>query len=104
VADQRPNIAAKAGVGTKYQPIVVKFGLHTKEFDQFSASCIDIETVRVLDPKADEDMEYLARLGRLYQDFMANYLGRIKHDVGAETHAQEGQPGQGDGFPAACPI
>jgi len=102
-----PNIAAKAGIGTKYQPIVVKFSLHTKTFDQYSTSCIDIETVRVLKPLDDgqgafydDDADKLRRLARLYQDFMANYLGRIKHDVGAETtHAQEGQPDQGDGFP-----
>lgn len=103
-----PNIAAKAGVGTKYQPIVVKFSLHTKTFDQYSASCIDIETVRVLDPKDKlGDFAKLNGLARMYQDFMANYLGRIKHDVGAEaahTQTQEAEPDQGEVFPDACPI
>lgn len=99
-----PNIAAKAGIGTKYQPIVVTFSLHTKSFDKFSASCIDIATVRVLDPKDEIDFAKLNSLARLFQDFMANYLGRIKHDVGAEhTQSQEAGPDQGDGFPDDLP-
>ncbi len=78
-----PNIAAKAGMGTKYQPIHVKFTLRKKEFNSgMSASVIGIETVRVLDRTADADK--LGRLAALYREFMNNYLGRISKDVGGE--------------------
>jgi hypothetical protein len=78
-----PNIAAKAGMGTKYQPIQVKFALRKKEFSSgMSASVIEIETVRVLD--REKDAEKLKQLAGLYNEFMANYLGRISKDIEAE--------------------
>jgi len=80
-----PNVAAKAGVGTKYQPIKVSFKLHKKDFDSgFSASVIDLTTIRVLTPDSEEDLAYLKLLAKLYQDFTAHYLGRIANDVANE--------------------
>ena len=77
-----PNVAAKAGVGVKYQPIKVKFSLHKKDFASgFSASVLELETIRVLDPKVEEDMDKLQKLGILFKDFMTHYMGRIKDDV-----------------------
>ena len=81
-----PNVAAAAGVGTKYQPIKVKFSLHEKKFDSgFSASVLDLETVRVLDPNNEADVVKLQSLGQLWQDFMSHYVGRIRDDVAAEV-------------------
>lgn len=78
------NIASKAGMGTKYQPIQVKFSLRKKEFASgMTASVIGIETIRVLDMEADA--EKLQRLSGLYKDFTANYLGRISKDVCSES-------------------
>lgn len=78
-----PNVAAKAGVGTKYQPIKVRFKLHKKDFASgFSASVLDIETVRVLLPATD--LDELKKLASLYKSFMENYQGRIKEDVASE--------------------
>lgn len=84
-----PNVASKAGVGTKYQPIKVKLSLHKKDFADsgFSASVLDVETVRVLCPREETDMITLRRLGTLYADFMSSYLGRIQQDVAAEPVA-----------------
>ena len=78
-----PNTAAKAGMGTAYQPIQVKFTLRKKEFNSgMTASVVQLETVRVLTLDADETK--LRQLQKLYQDFMANYLGRVKEDLAAE--------------------
>lgn len=80
------NTAARAGMGTHYQPIQVRFSLRKKEFSSgMNASVICIETMRVLD--VDADAVKLAQLGTLYQDFMATYLGRIKEDVLGERSA-----------------
>lgn len=101
-----PNVAAKAGVGTKYQPIKVKFALHKKDFADsgFSASVLDLETIRVLDPKSEKDMDELKKLGILYQDFITHYVGRIKEDVSKEPLANE--QSTEDGLPQDddCPI
>ena len=79
------NVAAKAGVGTKYQPIKVSFKLHKKEFDSgFSASVLDLATIKVLTPDNKEDMAYLKQLARLYKDFTTHYFGRIAEDVATE--------------------
>lgn len=78
-----PNIAAKSGMGTKYQPIHVKFTLRKKEFNSgMSASVIGVETVRVLDRTTDA--EKLRQLSVLYREFMDHYIGRISKDVGGE--------------------
>ena len=80
-----PNIASKAGIGTKYQPIRVRFSLHKKDFSSgMSASILDLETVRVLDPNDDNDRGPLIQLSKLYKSFMDRYLGRIAQDVAAE--------------------
>ena len=80
-----PNIAAKAGVGVHYQPIKVNFSLHRKDFSSgMSASVIDLETVRVLNPADKEDKASLQHLSVLYRDFMTNYINRISDDVAAE--------------------
>jgi len=100
-----PNVANKAGVGTKYQPIKVKFTLHEKKFDQFSASVLDLKTVCVL--TMEKDAEELQALANLYSDFMTNYLGRIQEDVGAESavppEVDDGQGTEVDG-PEDIPI
>ncbi len=100
-----PNVTAKAGMGTKYQPIQIKLKLHTKDFADsgFKASVLDVETVRVL-TRHGEDMAKLKALGLLYRDFMANYVGRIASDVGTE---QTGEPAGETVEPGAddkCPI
>ncbi len=77
------NTAARAGMGTHYQPIQVKFSLRKKEFSSgMTASIIHVETVRVLD--VDADANKLDQLNNLYRDFTANYLGRISKDVSQE--------------------
>jgi len=78
-----PNTAAKAGMGTAYQPIQVKFSLRKKEFNSgMAASVVQLETVRVLTLETDEAK--LKQLSSLYQDFMANYMGRVKEDIASE--------------------
>lgn len=88
-----PNIVSKAtdGKTTKYQIAKVKFTLHTKEFADsgFSASVLDLETIAVLDPDDKEQMGTIARLGKLYQTFMTEYLGRITKDVSSEPSQQQ---------------
>ena len=87
-----PNIAAKAGGGTKYQLIQVRFTLHTKDFETgFKASVIDLETVKVLSalPEPEGDMAKVIKLGKLYGDFMISYMDRIKDDVVSEHLATE---------------
>jgi hypothetical protein len=73
------NTAARAGMGTKYQPIQVRLSLRKKEFNSgMTASVIEIQTVRVLDKTADAVK--LERLAALYREFMNSYLdgtGRI---------------------------
>ena len=79
-----PNIAAKAGVGTKYQPIRVKFSLRKKEFASgMSASVIEAETVKVL--SMDTDNDKLKQLAGLYKEFMSNYMQRVREDVSGES-------------------
>jgi len=100
-----PNVAAKAGVGTKYQPIKARFKLHKKDFDSgFSASVLDLETVRVLDPGNDDDRTKLQGLGKLYNDFMASYMGRISEDVASEAPQSTNDVGAEDGPADDCPI
>jgi len=80
-----PNVAAKAGAGTKYQLIEVEFSLRTKDFESgFKASVLSLDTLRVLDPKSKEDMVEIVKLGNLYSEFMANYIERIGGDVASE--------------------
>ena len=77
------NTAARAGMGTNYQPIQVKFSLRKKEFASgMTASVVQVETVRVLDVAGEA--RKLTELSNLYHDFMANYLGRIKADMAQE--------------------
>lgn len=80
-----PNIAAKAGAGTKYQLIRVKFTLHTRDFETgFKASVLDLETVGILNPQVEADMVRIVQLGKLYGEFMTNYMDRIQDDVASE--------------------
>jgi hypothetical protein len=82
------NIAAKAGMGTKYQPIQVKFSLRKKDFNSgTSASVIEIQTLRVLDMVKDADK--LKQLCSLYNEFMNSYIGRIQTDIAGETTKSE---------------
>jgi len=99
-----PNVAAKHGCGVKYQPIKVKFSLHRKNFQSgMSASVIDLETIRVLDPQDQGDMTELKKLAVLHKDFITNYVGRIQTDVATENF--DAQPDSDDGLPADdCPV
>lgn len=82
-----PNIAAKAGMGTKYQPILAKFALRKKEFSSgMTASVIEIQTVRTLE--REKDAGKLKQLAALYNEFMAHYIGRVKDDIGREKNTQ----------------
>lgn len=81
------NTAARAGMGTKYQPIQVRFSLRKKEFNSgMTASVIEIQTVRVLDKTADTVK--LERLAALYREFMNSYFGRIRQEIAAEGGQQ----------------
>ena len=94
------NVAFKAGFGTKFQPIKVKFALHKKEFSSgFSASVIDISTVRVLDKTSLEDMTTLKNLATLYDRFMKSYKARIREDVSTEKSTAETATSDDDGLP-----
>lgn len=86
------NVSAKAGLGNKYQPIVVKFSLHRKDFASgMSASVLDLETCYALSLKNETELPKIERLSRLYQDFMQNYLGRVKQDVASEKQEDLGE-------------
>ena len=99
-----PNVAAKAGVGTKYQPIKVTFSLHKKDFDSgFSASVLDIATVRVLDPQDADDLAYLKKLANLFKTFHEQYVGRIKQDVANEA-ANGTATAPTDAYPDDAPV
>jgi len=94
-----PNIAAKAGVGTAYQPIKVEFSLVKKDFESgFSASVLQIETIDVLSPAVPEQMEQIKNLARLTKQFKEMYLGRIAQDMAAEK-TDDQQPITEDGLP-----
>ncbi|OQA02995.1 MAG: hypothetical protein BWY69_00726 [Planctomycetes bacterium ADurb.Bin401] len=84
-----PNIASKAGVGTAYQPIKVKCKLVRKDFESgFSASILNLETIRVLNIKDPADMAEIRKLAALTRQFKENYLGRIASDIAAEKNDQ----------------
>ncbi len=100
-----PNVAAKAGVGTKYQPIQVEFSLNKKDFDSgFTASVLVLKTVKVLTP--DKDMPELTQLASLWKQFMASYLGRIEQDVasegGSKDEAEADEPTQSETVVTEC--
>jgi hypothetical protein len=98
-----PNIASKAGVGTAYQPIKVRCKLVRKDFDSgFSASVLQLETVKVLSPAVPADMDEIHKLAGLTRQFKETYLGRIAADIAAEKNeetAEQPSPAN-DG----CPI
>lgn len=78
-----PNVAAKVGCGTAYQPIKVKFSLHKKDFSSgFSASVLDLTTVGVLNPK--DNMSEIQKLAALTRQLKEAYIGKV-----AEYMAQE---------------
>lgn len=80
------NVASKAtnGQSTAYQPIKVQLSLHKKDFDSgFSSSVIDIETLGYI-----TDGATINKLGKLYQEFTANYLGRIAEDIATEGNKE----------------
>ncbi|MBE0534532.1 MAG: hypothetical protein IH624_02605 [Phycisphaerae bacterium] len=83
-----PNIASRAGMGTKYQPIHVRFSLRKKDFASgMSASVIELETLRVL--AMSEDAAKLAALSALYKELMESYMGRLCKDVATEKQGTE---------------
>jgi hypothetical protein len=98
--------ANNQGIDGAYQTIQARFKLHTKKFDQFSASVLDIETVRVLSPGVEADMKLLTKLSELFNEFTSKYLGRIASDIAAEkneetTSSSAGGVGSADD---GCPI
>ena len=98
--------ANNQGLDGAYQTIQARFTLHTKRFDKFSASVLDIETVRVLDPGVEADMTLLTKLSELFNDFTSKYIGRIASDIAAEKN--EEAPSSGAEQPGSasdgCPI
>lgn len=83
------NVASKStnGATTAYQPIKVQLSLHKKNFESgFDASVIDIQTLGFVDDNAT-----LNKLGKLFKEFTANYLGRIAEDVATEGNGSGGQ-------------
>ena len=77
-----PNIAAKAGLGIKYQLIKVKFCLHKKSFSSgMNASVIDLTTVRPLDLSDPIDEAEYQKIASIWQGLKDSYFGRIKESV-----------------------
>lgn len=104
-----PNIVSKATgeKTTKYQIAKVKFALHKKEFADsgFSASVLDLETISVLDPDKEDEMSKILKIGKLYQVFMNEYLGRITKDVSSEPlQTDEDTTSQEEAPADECPI
>jgi len=96
-----PNVANKAGVGAAYQPIKVRFKLHKKDFSSgFSASVLDLETIKVLDPKKADEMTEIKKLAAITCQFKENYLGRIAHDM---AHEKGDDVTPSDGLPSDSP-
>ena len=83
-----PNVASKAGCGTAYQPIKVKFALHKKDFASgFSSSVLDLTTIGVLSPK--DDMPEIQKLATLTRQLKEAYIGKVaeymSHEVDTEN-------------------
>lgn len=89
-----PNQAARAGNGVAYQTIKVKFSLHKKDFESgFSASVLDLSTVRAITTK--DDMPEMQKIAGLYKQFMASYAGRIADDIASEKVEEPAAAGNG---------
>lgn len=86
------------GYAGKYQTIIVRFGLQKKQFDQYTASILQLETVRVLNPGNPEEARQLQRLGRLFGEVQKYYRKRGATDI-AQTGRHAGEEGADD-----CPI
>ena len=71
------------GYAGKYQTIAVRFGLQKKQFEQYTASILQLETVRVLDPNVPDDAKRLQRLGKLFAEVQKYYRKRGAQDVAA---------------------
>ena len=71
------------GYAGKYQTIAVRFSLQKKQFEQYTASILQLETVRVLDPNVPEDARQLQRLGKLFAEVQKYYRKRGAQDVAA---------------------
>jgi hypothetical protein len=82
------------GLGGKYQTCRVRFSLYKKQFDQFSASVLKLETIRVLDAVKDKDE--LQRLSRLFAEVQKYYRKRGAQDVAA---SERDPAGHGDEIP-----
>ena len=77
------NVAFKAGFGYETCPIKVKFKLHTRQFPSgFSASIIDVETVRVLSTATD--MDEIKKLASYQKELMEAYVANIRDVVATE--------------------
>lgn len=83
--------AINEGLGGRYQTIRARFGLRKKEFDKYTASVIEVETVRVLD--AAKDANELQRLGKMFTEVQKYHGARVAADVAAtDRHTGDGIP------------
>ena len=73
--------AANQGYAGKYQTLEVRFSLKQKQFDKFSASILELNTVRVLDPSIANDMQLLTRLSKLFREVLVYHNHRVAADV-----------------------
>ncbi len=60
-----PNVTAKAGVGTVYQLVRVRFSLYKKQFEAGEASILKPEASAVLNPENADDMAEIKRRAKL---------------------------------------
>lgn len=80
-----PNVTAKAGVGTVYQLVKVRFTLYKKQFDNGEASLLRPEVVKVLNPNDEDDMPEIQRLAKLSKEFRKVFnQSRIAEDMAKE--------------------
>lgn len=69
------------GYAGKYQTIAVWFSLQKKQSEQYTASILQLEMVRVLDPNGREDAKQLQRLGKLFTEVQKYYRKHGAQDV-----------------------
>ena len=82
-------VSSRAGLGASYQPILVKFTLIKKDFPSgFSASAIQLATVRVLSTSNEDDMKEMRRLGEVTLAFR-----KVYNEYAAEIMATESADG-----------
>jgi hypothetical protein len=80
------NVANANGCGAAYQPIKVNFSLVKKEFKSgMSASCLVLETVKVLSSGDQAEMAEITELAAMTKSIKEHYItARVVQDVGSE--------------------